>query len=59
MTVPDAPFAHVLRLTDDIGIFEHAEVSTPRRHHGYCLDDVARLLSWSPANPIPGERSPT
>jgi hypothetical protein len=44
MTVPDAPFAHVMRLTDDIGIFEHAEGSTPRRHLGYCLDDAARAL---------------
>lgn len=44
MTVPDAPFEHVLRLTDDLGIFEHADRSTPRRHLGYCLDDVARAL---------------
>lgn len=53
MTVPDAPFAHVLRLTDDIGIFEHAEVSTPRRHHGYCLDDVARALVVVARQPDP------
>lgn len=44
MTGPDAPFEHVLRLTDDIGIFEHASGSIPRRHLGYCLDDVARAL---------------
>jgi hypothetical protein len=37
-------FEHVCRLTDDIGIFEHAEHSAPRRHLGYCLDDVARAL---------------
>jgi hypothetical protein len=44
MTAADALFAHVARLTDDIGIFEHAEGSRPRRHMGYCLDDVARAL---------------
>jgi hypothetical protein len=44
MTAADAAFAHVARLTDDIGIFEHAKGSTPRRHLGYCLDDVARAL---------------
>ncbi len=42
MKVPS--FDHVLRLSDNIGIFEHAEHTTPRREHGYCVDDVARLL---------------
>jgi hypothetical protein len=37
-------FEHVLRMTDDIGIFEHADGSSPRRHLGYCVDDVARAL---------------
>ncbi len=37
-------FDHVLRLSDNIGIFEHAEYTTRRREHGYCVDDVARLL---------------
>ena len=45
MNSADAAFAHVFRLTDDIGIFEHAKGSTPRRHLGYCLDDVARALA--------------
>ena len=27
-----------------IGIFEHADHAEPRREHGYCTDDVARLL---------------
>ena len=39
-----ASFGHVLSITDDIGIFEHADHATPRREHGYCTDDVARLL---------------
>ena len=39
-----ASFAHVLSLSDGIGMFEHAEHGEPRREHGYCTDDVARLL---------------
>lgn len=37
-------FDHVLRLSDKIGMFEHADHTAPRREHGYCVDDVARLL---------------
>jgi hypothetical protein len=48
-----APFAHVLRLTDDVGIFEHALGSDPRRHLGYCLDDVARALVVVTRQPAP------
>lgn len=40
----DAPFAHVQRLSDDVGIFEHATGAVPDRDHGYCVDDVARAL---------------
>lgn len=42
MTLPS--FGHVLSLSDGIGIFEHADHAEPRREHGYCTDDVARLL---------------
>ncbi len=42
VTLP--PFGHVLSLSDEIGIFEHADHAEPRREHGYCTDDVARLL---------------
>jgi hypothetical protein len=42
--VPEPPFEHVLRLTDQRGIFEHADGATPRYECGYCLDDVARAL---------------
>jgi hypothetical protein len=43
-TVPAADFAHLIRLTDDTGLFEHARHATARREHGYCTDDVARGL---------------
>ncbi len=48
-----APFQHVLRLTDEVGIFEHAEGSSPRRHLGYCVDDVARALVVATRQPDP------
>ena len=55
MSVPVPSLDHVLRLTDDIGIFEHAEGCVPRRHLGYCLDDVARALVVAVRHP---EQSP-
>ncbi|GAA0706917.1 hypothetical protein [Dactylosporangium roseum] len=42
--VPAPSFAHLARLTDDTGLFEHARHAIPRRRHGYCTDDVARGL---------------
>ena len=44
MTYPAAPFRHLHRLTDSIGLLEHAEGIVPRHEHGYCVDDVARGL---------------
>lgn len=37
-------FAHLLRMTDHRATFEHANVTEPRREHGYCTDDMARVL---------------
>ncbi|GLZ00094.1 glycosyltransferase [Actinoplanes sp. NBRC 103695] len=42
--VPAPTFAHLRRLTDDTGLFEHARHAIARREHGYCTDDVARGL---------------
>jgi hypothetical protein len=42
--IPSPPFTHLRRLTDAGGVYEHARGTTPRREHGYCLDDVARAL---------------
>jgi hypothetical protein len=39
-----AAFGHVVSMTDRIGMFEHADHAAPRREHGYCTDDMARLL---------------
>lgn len=40
----DVTFRHVISLTDDRGILEHAKGPRPRYGHGYCTDDNARLL---------------
>jgi hypothetical protein len=37
-------FEHLLRLSDDTGVLEHARGAVPRRTNGYCVDDVARAL---------------
>lgn len=42
MTAP--PLDHLVAMSDGIGLFEHAEFTEPRSAHGYCTDDVARLL---------------
>lgn len=43
-SVHHAELRHISRLTDDRGIFEHAQGVHPRFSHGYCTDDNARLL---------------
>lgn len=51
MTAPS--FAHLLALSDHVGLFEHADHTTPRQEHGYCTDDVARLLVVIAREPAP------
>jgi len=46
-------FDHLVALTDRFGTFEHAEHATPRREHGYCVDDVARVLVVAAREPSP------
>ena len=46
-------FDHLVALTDRYGTFEHAELASPRREHGYCVDDVARVLVVSAREPRP------
>jgi glycosyltransferase involved in cell wall biosynthesis len=38
------PLDAVERMTDDVGIIQHAVFSIPNRDHGYCIDDNARAL---------------
>jgi hypothetical protein len=45
MTAAPLPrFDHLVRMSDDRGTFEHALHDAPRREHGYCTDDMARVL---------------
>ena len=44
MTAPELVFDHLRRLTDGLGLFEHALGDVPRPEHGYCVDDAARAL---------------
>ena len=44
MSIPEPDFAHLLAMTDQYGTYEHALFASPRREHGYCTDDVARVL---------------
>ncbi len=59
-TTPQPRFDHLLAMTDDRGTFEHAELADPRREHGYCTDDMARVLVvCTRANPGPAPRCGT
>jgi hypothetical protein len=53
VTVPEPPFDHLLRLSDDTGVLEHARGAVPRRQSGYCTDDVARALVVISRQPSP------
>ena len=41
---PEPVFDHLLRMTDRRGTFEHARLAEPDPEHGYCTDDMARVL---------------
>ncbi|MET0425873.1 MAG: glycosyltransferase [Actinoplanes sp.] len=51
--MPLPTFEHLVRLTDDTGLFEHARHAIARREHGYCADDVARGLVVTSRVPDP------
>jgi hypothetical protein len=41
---PEPNFGHLIAMTDERGTFEHALYREPRPEHGYCTDDMARVL---------------
>jgi hypothetical protein len=45
MNLPIPDLRHLVRMTDDTGLFEHACGAVPRRAHGYCSDDAGRALA--------------
>jgi len=55
MRYPDAPFRHLQRLTDQVGLVERAEGIVPRHEHGYCANDVARGVVVVCREPSPSQ----
>ncbi len=53
-TMPEPRFDHLLRLTNRRGTFEHARFAEPRPEHGYCTDDMARVLVVTSREPNSG-----
>jgi glycosyltransferase involved in cell wall biosynthesis len=43
-SLPELRLDHLLRMTDDTGVIQHATFSVPARDSGYCVDDNARAL---------------
>jgi glycosyltransferase involved in cell wall biosynthesis len=43
-SLPELRLDHLIRMTDDTGLLQHAAHSVPDRHFGYCVDDNARGL---------------
>jgi hypothetical protein len=50
----DGAYAHLERMTDRLGLFEHADRDRPRLEHGRCTDDNARLLVVTSRDPDVG-----
>lgn len=42
--IPLPEFGHLRKLTDEMGVWEHARILAPRTEHGFCTDDNARAL---------------
>lgn len=49
-------YAYLFHLSDDVGLFEHAELTRPRKEHGYCVDDAARGLVVVAREPNPPQQ---
>jgi len=44
LLLPDFTLEHLIRLTDDTGIVQHAKFGIPNLKEGYCIDDNSRAL---------------
>lgn len=42
--LPELSLDHLEKLTDDTGLFQHANFTIPNREYGYCTDDNARAV---------------
>jgi len=45
--LPPIRLSHLKTLSDDTGIYQHANFNCPNRSEGYCVDDNARALIFS------------
>ena len=45
ITLPEINLNHLMSLTDDVGLLQHAYFGVPDRNHGYSADDVGRGLA--------------
>ncbi|MBA2281764.1 MAG: glycosyltransferase [Acidimicrobiia bacterium] len=52
-TIASPRFDHLLAMTDERATFEHARLGEPRPEHGYCTDDMARVLVVTTREPDP------
>lgn len=43
-SLPELRLDHLIRMTDDTGVIQHARYTVPARSSGYCVDDNARAL---------------
>lgn len=53
MDGPALRYAHLLRMTDSVGLTEHCDHTRPRWQLGYCVDDVARAVIVVVRDPSP------
>ncbi|UCE99575.1 MAG: glycosyltransferase family 4 protein [Planctomycetota bacterium] len=42
--LPEPSLAHLQRMTDETGLYQHATFTVPNRKFGYCTDDNARAV---------------
>ncbi|MHC4911548.1 MAG: glycosyltransferase family 4 protein [Planctomycetota bacterium] len=42
--LPEPSLVHMEKLTDDVGLYQHAKFTVPNREYGYCTDDNARAV---------------
>jgi len=55
LTLPHLKFDHLLELSDDTGVLQHATFTVPNRDEGYCVDDNARALLLTALLDEPGQ----
>jgi hypothetical protein len=53
LEAPEPNFSHLISMTNEYGTFEHALLSDPRPEHGFCTDDMARVLVVATREPHP------